>query len=234
MGETGREGGVWASVWGGGTRGAAGSVRWLSHLDTWGYLLGCAHEAQEAANFLLGMDAATHACVHRHEGAGLSLAAACETAQAPGGRRASGGLWLIHGSLGWAVCTPQATRRAAPRGWSGRSQKKQGLAPSVLQTRPSWPEALAFSPGEEPRKGCLPRCCCAAVKAACTEQVWDVLPSCQHARFQSEKVSTAFGKKKAVVCLLCVMKYRTHRYPRTLHGEVHCLQESCPAALGWR
>ena len=99
MGETGREGGsmgqrvtwpeplVLLGV-------SVGSATWTPGVVCWAVHT----KPQEAVISLLGMDAAeTHACVHRHEGAGLSLAAACETAQAPGGRRASGGLWLIHG-----------------------------------------------------------------------------------------------------------------------------------------
>lgn len=73
-----------------GTPGAAGSVSWLSHWEKGGYLLSGAHGAPGCSDFTLGngLSRNAHMC-RRHEGAGLSSAAACGTAQAPGGRRVS-------------------------------------------------------------------------------------------------------------------------------------------------
>ena len=52
-----------------------GDICWAAHT-----------KPQDAVISLLGMGAAeAHTCVHRHEGAGLSLAAACDTVQAPMG-----------------------------------------------------------------------------------------------------------------------------------------------------
>lgn len=210
---------------------SVGSATWTPGVVCWAVHT----KPQEAIISLLGMDAAeTHACVHRHEGAGLSLAAACETAQAPGGRRASGGLWLIHGKrVGRLHPTSHTEGRTQQVEW--KESEAEGLAPSVLQTRPSWPEALAFSAGEEPREGCLPRCCCAAVKTACTEQVWDVLLPVSTPGFSLKRFPQPLGKENS-----CVFTLRDEvQDVQILSGPLHRenappSRKSCPATLRWR
>ena len=218
-----------------GTPGAAGSVRWLSHLDTWGCLLGCAHKAPGGRNFTLGNGRSRNARVcPPTRGRWPVLAAACETAQAPGGRRASGGLWLIHGKrVGRLHPTSHTEGRTQQVEW--KESEAEGLAPSVLQTRPSWPEALAFSAGEEPREGCLPRCCCAAVKTACTEQVWDVLLPVSTPGFSLKRFPQPLGKESS-----CVFTLRDEvQDVQILSGPLHRenappSRKSCPATLRWR
>lgn len=191
-------------------------------------MLGCAHEAPGGSNFTLGMDAAeTHACVHRYE----ALACPWQQRVKLPRRLYRAAASQIHGNR-----VPSAPHKPShggphPEG-GGKESEAEGLARACCKPGRAGLRLAAPLSGEEPRKGCLPRAKlrCAAVKTACTEQVWDVSLPVSSLLF-SLKGFHSLWEKKAVVCLLCVMKYRTHRYPDPYMEKVHCLRGESGAQL---
>lgn len=108
---------------------AAGSVNWLSYLET-GVIYGAAHtKPQDPVISLSGMyRTEMRTCVRQRAAAGVCVAAGCEAAQTPRGRRMSNRPRLITPRDPWqenGLPVPREPRGRVVHTKSGRSQKQR-------------------------------------------------------------------------------------------------------------